>query len=75
MNWIISKKLEYTEVHTPKFPFTNIPNPLGTAIFTYENGMKKFIPFYYVQKIILIFKKKINYILKIKIKKQNIYKQ
>ena len=40
------------EVEEPKILGTNIPNLLGRAIITYENGMKKYVDLYYIQRFI-----------------------
>ena len=37
------------KLETPKIPFTNIPNPLGTAVVSYGDGKYHLIPLYYVQ--------------------------
>ena len=40
------------EVIKPKIPFTNIPNPLGTAKAIYGEKIVHYIPLYYVQQFI-----------------------
>jgi len=60
---------EIPEIIEPKIPFTNIPNPIGTAKLIYKNGDIGYIQLYYLQNAILFVKRKIERIyLKIYIK-------
>lgn len=38
------------EIKEPKIPFTEIPNPLGTARIIYSNEVEQIVPLYYLQK-------------------------
>ena len=40
------------EIKEPKIPFTNIPNPIGAAVYIYPDGWRRLIPAYYIQKLI-----------------------
>lgn len=40
------------EIIKPKVPFTNIPNPFGTAKAIYGEKIVHYIPLYYVQRLI-----------------------
>jgi len=42
------------DIKKPKILFTNLPNPIGTAVFVYKNGMKKYVSLYYIQKLVKI---------------------
>ena len=53
------------EVKEPKILGTNIPNLLGRATITYENGTKKYVDLYYIQRFMKCILRMISYPIKL----------
>ena len=47
------------KIYKPKIPFTKVPNPLGTALIEYEDGIVEYVPLFYIQEGVMFIKDKV----------------